>query len=507
MLWKRKPSEFAALRVLGASAPKSSVEFEKTLEIPVRPCYNVMVSKDCIHLKGVNMHENKEGGEKDEFFDLPPMPQQQEKRKNSTAKRVVCVLLALLLVGVGFLGGWFGYYYSLDEEMRTFLWAYGVSKRNYYREINEAELYGRLHGVLDLDPYSKLYSPDEYAEYMREGQGQNKGIGVSMTNETTKDGVYPRLFLVLENSPACIVGLRKGMYVLGFGTSADSLQTGATEMLAEFISQQEGSFVLRCGFESDGSDAENYTLERRAYQAAFVHYRDNETSFRFRGESTLALTETHEPLETLDSDTAYIRLDEFSGNAAAEFAACLNLMKNRKRTNLIIDLRTNGGGYLDILAEISSHLLRNAKERTPIVAKAVYRSGREQKTHAPGNYFSNYFSQDSRVYVLADENTASASECLIGALVDYGTIGYGDIFLREDAGGTAKTYGKGIMQSHFQSANGAAMKLTTAEIFWPSGKSIHGVGVIPQDGAVPIRADLIWGKSDPMLEEVCKRIN
>ena len=447
------------------------------------------------------------------FFDeenkQPPAPAPVQKSKKITLNKLIALFMVLIIFGAGFGIGWMGHYYSLDEEIRTFLWALGVSERNYYQEIDRAELYEKLYDVLNLDPYSQLFTPDEYNEYNLEGEGQNMGVGISLSQ--AKDSTEPpRFFLVVENSPASRAGIRKGMYLLGFGESEGSLRAGTPSEIVEFIGKQSGEFILRCGFEADGSDAKNYLLKRESYQAAFVHYRDSQSSFRFRGEDVLMLTETYEPLEGLDEKTAYLRLDEFSGYAAKEFEACLSLMKARGREHLILDLRTDGGGYLNILCEIASHLMRNAKGNSPVVAKAIYRDRRQITYPATGNDFYDYFNENSHVYVLADENTASASECLIGALVDYGTTSLSEIYLRENVDGVAKSYGKGIMQSHFASASGAAMKLTVAEIVWPvTGRSIHGIGVTPtypEAGAVGIPADLIWGNTDPMLEEVISRV-
>ena len=455
----------------------------------------------------------EEKQEKDEFFEAPPAQipaqQEQQQQKKKTKIKASSIILAVFIALVSFLGGWFGHYYSLDEEVRTFLWALNVSKKNYYRNVDEQQIYEGLYALLNLDPYSQLFSPDAYAQYEAEGKGQNIGVGISLVDETVEGVTIPRFFLVVENSPASRAGIRKGMYILGFGTE-DSMTQGDSSALIDFLSQQSGAFVLRCGYELDGSDAEYYTLKRESYQASYVHYRDSETGFRYRYDENSALgylEETNEPLAGLDAMTAYIRLDEFSGNAAEEFVKCLILMRERGREHLILDLRTNGGGFLSTLDEIAAHLLRNAEGNSPVVAKAVYRSGRTMLSYAEGNDFYSYFNENSRVWLLADEYTASASECLIGALVDYGTVQFSDIFLRQNADGVAKTYGKGIMQSHFMSLSGAAMKLTTAEIVWPKGKSIHGVGVIPEDGAIPVPADLIWGKSDPMLETVIETIN
>ena len=81
--------------------------------------------------------------------------------------------------------------------------------------------------------------------------------------------------------------------------------------------------------------------------------------------------------------------------------------------------------------------------------------------------------------VLANENTASASECLLGVLVHYKELlkSESDVILEKNAQNQYKTYGKGIMQTTYKLLSGGALKLTTAKIYWPDYKSsIHGVG-------------------------------
>lgn len=450
----------------------------------------------------------------DDFFDdVPPAPQKQKK---NTARRVVSVLLGVILCAVGFLAGWFGNYYSLDKEVRTFLWAKGVADRHYYRDIDEDALYESLYDLLDLDPFSMLYTPDGYDSYVAQGAGQNTGIGLSFVEETLPAGVLPRIFLVVGNSPAEAAGLEKGMYLLGFGKTKEEAaqpRTGGTQPFLDFFAENgEAPFFVRCGFSADGSDAALYSLTRKRYQASFCYYRDSESSFRFRyadssQSSAEAFSETGEPMTVLPADTAYLRLDEFSGNAAEEFLFCLLKFHERGRTNLILDLRSNGGGYLDILTEIAAHLVKDAEGNSPVIARAYFKNGAVEEYPAIGNDYSAYFREDARVLVLADENTASASECLIGALVDYGTVPYRDIFLRENEQGIAKSYGKGIMQHTYVALSGAAMKLTVAEIKWPNGKSIHGVGVVPADGATPVPAPLLCGAEDPMLLSAIAALN
>ena len=89
---------------------------------------------------------------------------------------------------------------------------------------------------------------------------------------------------------------------------------------------------------------------------------------------------------------------------------------------------------------------------------------------------------DSRIYVLADGDSASASEMLLGVMLDYNTVGYADICLIGDTT-NAKTFGKGIMQTTYVYPVGDAVKLTTATVHWPiSNHCIHGRGILVSDG-------------------------
>lgn len=427
-------------------------------------------------------------------------------RRSSPARgwgRIVAIILLFCVSAAAlFCAGWFGHYFSLDRGLRTFMWALSETEKHYYEPIDKDGLYEDIIAALEerLDPYSCYYSSGEYAAVIRESCGENEGIGITMMQG---EGTLV-LYSVTQNSPADLAGLRRGMYILAYGADPASLTPYTQyEPFGEFLAAQTQPFYLRCGYAADGSDAEEFQVERREYHAAYVSYADSESSFSFRGEETLALTETGEALDGLDEDTAYIRLDAFNGNAAEEFRLCLVKMRERGRSDLILDLRWNGGGYMSTLSEIAGHLLRNAEGDAPLVARAKYRDGSTAEFHASANDFSAYFSADSRIRVLANEGTASASECLIGALIDYGTIGYGDICVRKDAQtGYAATYGKGIMQSHFMSLSGEVMKLTVATIHWPvSDRCIHGTGVGEADGAVAIVSPYIEG-TDSFLQQV-----
>lgn len=416
----------------------------------------------------------------------PPMPVLPKKNKPFIA--AVCVLVALILAGGSFFLGWALRFRSLDPELRDLIYSIEQADRYYTQDFKKDELYGNLFGVFNdsLDPYSAYYTAEEFAEIMKENEGELEGIGVYLYLDTVGEKELPVFYRVFENSPACLAGIKTGMYVFGCGETPSDVADCTFGELSALIDGHR-SFALRCGFAADGSDSAIYSVEKKQFTAAYCLYRDSETSFAFRGEDASEMRETAEPLEGLDGSTAYIDLALFQGKQTAkQFEQCLSKMKERGRTNLVLDLRFNGGGYMDILAEISSFFVKNAEQSAPTVVTAKFKDGSSTVYRATKNAYYDYFKADSRITVLANDGTASASECLIGAMVDYGAISFGDIYL-EDYGSGARTYGKGIMQTMFTAPSGGAVKLTCANIYWPlSGKSIHNVGVTERDGAVGV---------------------
>ncbi len=458
-----------------------------------------------------------ENNERDEFFDSPtpeprptsPAPSPAPQKKGGKGLRIACIVLGAALIFVAaFLGGWYGQYNTLDEEVRSYLWAKSVLEDNYYQPIEEGELYQNMFDSLSIDPYTRFYSSQDYSNYLSESAGEMRGTGIYFfVGQNQNDTAH--IFSVAENSPASFAGIEAGMYILAFGESETSLTSGVYADYRAFAAGREGEFVVRCGYQKDGSDARNFTVEREEYQTSYLYYRDSGAGFRFSGEgSVLSLTETAEPLAGLDEKTAYLRFDEFSGNnTPSEFIQVLKKMKERGRTNLILDLRSNGGGNVAILGSVASHFMKNSTESRPTVMISKSRSGQKTSFVCSKSDYSDYFTENSRITVLADEYTASASECLLGVLIDYGACSYSDIYLREDENGTAKTYGKGIMQTQFKGPNGEAMKLTTATVHWPiSERCIHGVGVTVADGANPVPSPFFRTAEDPMLKAVLAKV-
>ena len=413
---------------------------------------------------------------------------EKPQKGGGKGRRVGAVLMAIALVAVGFLAGWFGRYGAIDPRMRRLMWAVKTTEKNFYTDW---DVYENLFAALTPDAYSCYYTAEQYDEIMRESEGENVGAGFSISPFETDGSV--RVFSVVGNSPAEHAGLRKGMYIYECGTSKDKLEEVTSSDSIYTAVHASKTIYLKCGYTPEITGVVEITVGE--YAASYCIYRDAKGTYAFRGDKADQLvladvTKEYGVLEGADEKTAYIRIDEFNGYVAREFKACLALMKARGKQNLVLDLRSNGGGYLDKLLSVASHLMKDASGELITVATAKYKGGNEQHYATATNDYYDYFSADSRILFLADEYTASASECLLGAMLDYGTISYEDVIVREETG---RSYGKGIMQSHFSDLQGNVMKLTVATIHWPvSGRCIQGVGVGVADGAKSVDAPFVW---------------
>jgi C-terminal processing protease CtpA/Prc len=293
------------------------------------------------------------------------------------------------------------------------------------------------------------------------------------------------------------------MYLTGYGetdSEEDRVDGGYSKAYLNFLYEQdEGEVFYLWASEEKGEVGQAYAVYRANYKQNYVFYADNEAAYRFVGDSANTPEEYVTRYSYLPSNVAIVRLDAFSGSAAEQFKLALGILKERGRTKLLLDLRNNGGGQMSILAEIAAYLCKDAPSGSFPVAKAIYRSGKTEEFTASKNRYSEYLDGVS-VSLLANKNTASASEALMGALVDYGTVEMKDIYLAE-IDGTAKSYGKGIMQTTFLNViTGEGVKLTTATVHWPvSGTSIHGTGVTPSMGATSVASEGAMDIKDKML--------
>lgn len=414
-------------------------------------------------------------------------PQKSEKKKK-VLKTLGSIGLAIAI----FVGGYLTSALQYDEGMRTLNRIKNAIQNQYYEEISDETFYGVLFSAINedlLDPYSNYMTADEYTEMQTSATGQWSGIGLTFL---TKDSAGNKQMLVRRvsgNSPAERAGVLEGDRVVGYGVDENSiLPSEDYDLFYAFIGERVTNEQFFIKIRRAGAEDFLLSIQKETFIESYVTYRTKTASLGFSGENALQAVDGQNALSVLDEDTAYIRLTQFNGEAVTEFQTAMQRFKADGKKNLVLDLRENGGGYMDILQGIASYFCKGASGRTA-VAVAEYRNGVKESFSSTGSKFSEYFSEDSQIKVLADSGTASASECLLGCMLDYGAITYEDICLIE-RDGVAKTYGKGIMQSTFPFGLGStdAIKLTTAKIVWPkSGNCIHGRGILPEDGAKTVK--------------------
>lgn len=405
--------------------------------------------------------------------------------------RVRYVALCIAMAVVFFMGGALATWFSLDPQMRSLVRLKNKIDKEYYYPVDDDAFYGAMFGAINnqvLDNYSQYLTAEEYEQMQLEGQGSRGGLGLSISTAET-ESMPLRIVRVTGNSPAEQAGIVAGEYVVGLGSSADNI--------VEMKSFQQFSDALKTIAENtdlylsirNGSSVRTVCLQKKLYVENYVYYRTQSSAYRFTGNNALEKTPYDGALPTLPENAAYIRLTQFNGNVVEQFEYAMPLFKQENKKTLVLDLRQNGGGYLHLLTEIAAYFCKDGGDR-PTVAIADFG---ESKTYyqATKNLYDKYFSADSTIYVLADDGSASASEALMGCMLDYGAISYANVCLVEKDG-VAKTYGKGIMQTTYPFGLGKtdAVKLTTARIVWPKTQTcIHDIGITKNNGTKTVAAD------------------
>lgn len=427
--------------------------------------------------------ENK----KDNFIEekIEPNP------RGRTRHLLLSLLLVLVVVG-SFLGGFFfGDYYKKSDTNRLISELLQIIEANAKTEEGEEELSSDeiaqklVQTILAEDPYAQYYSASEYEALKSETGGTYNGIGVSFLVTADDATTLSTINKVIWNSPAEEAGILAGDIIIAGKLETDAEYTDFTNNVEvrNFLADCEFNKTLKLKIVRKAEVLE-ISVAKKQYTVAYVKYYDSQTEMSFKSvEGSLTLEKSENALgakTTLDEKTAYIMLSQFEGGADTQFAMAMEYMKERGRTKLILDLCDNGGGSMNILQNIASYLIYNNGDA---VSRIAYAHENDRKTDFTTS--SNLFNTEiEKIVVMANKNTASASEALIGAMAYDGVHTGGKFTLdnlvvaynssREDY----STYGKGIMQTIYQLKNGGALKLTTAKLYQPDDvTTIHGVGI------------------------------
>ncbi|MDE7277813.1 MAG: S41 family peptidase [Lachnospiraceae bacterium] len=306
----------------------------------------------------------------------------------------------------------------------------------YYQEedINtDAMIEGMYAGIVDSlgDPYSVYYTAEEWKQMMQDTEGIYYGIGAYISLDKTTG--FGKINGVIENTPAQDAGLRENDIIYEIdGESAQGLDL--TEIVSR-IKGEEGTTVHLTIYREGESDYLEMDVVRRQIESPTVNY------------------------EMLDDHIGYIQITEFDDVTVNQFDEAMKEIQKADAAGLILDLRSNPGGSLSAVVDISRQLLPEG-----LIVYTEDRSGKRVEYSCDGDH-------EIRIplVVLVNGNSASASEILAGAIKDY------------EKGllvGTT-TFGKGIVQRILPLTDGTAIKLTVSAYYTPKGNNIHNIGIEP----------------------------
>lgn len=304
----------------------------------------------------------------------------------------------------------------------------------YYEEIDtQAMLDGAANGLLQGlgDPYTFYYTPEEFAELWEDDEGEYAGVGIQIsTSYLTGLCTVSRVF---DNGPAREAGIHKGdiLYMVEDMYVNSSTIDDAVEVMRGTPGTQVTVTMLR------GTEELTFTLTR----------------------ATITVNRIESGM--LNDQVGYIILYEFAGDASVEFEKHLKALEAQGMKGLVIDLRDNPGGWVDDAEEIADLFLDKGT-----LCYLQYKDGSRE-------YYRTRTDGDDRLgfplVILVNENSASSSEILTGALKDR-------------AGATVvgvQSYGKGIVQSVVTLDGGAGMQMTVAQYYTPNGNAVHKLGITP----------------------------
>lgn len=305
-------------------------------------------------------------------------------------------------------------------------------------KLEEGVYAGLIYGLGDV--YSRYYTKDEYEQESVTTEGSYVGIGVAM-QKYTAGGIQ-------------IVECYKGSTAEEAGVKVDDVITAIN---GEDITDTELQDVVSMIKDNEDKDVV-LTVQRKGEDTQ---------------EITVKVSNVELPSvfgEMLDENTGYIQITEFKGVTVEQYEEVFADLKEQGMERLVVDLRDNPGGLLNVVCDI----LRDILPEGLIVYTEDKNGNRSEETCDGKNPL------DMPLAVLVNGNSASASEIFAGAVKDYGI---GTIV------GTT-TYGKGVVQSIRQLSDGSAVKLTIANYYTPKGNSINKTGIRP-DVEVELSPELL----------------
>lgn len=358
------------------------------------------------------------------------------------------------------LGEWvkpqYAIFFNKDEIDIENIHAYNRVKNilntRYYEPVDVNEAFSMSIKGLSAglgDPYTVYYTPEEMKEFMESTSGNYVGIGVSVHMDQNKLLTVADVF---PNSPAKAAGILKNDKIVKVNNE-DVTTIDDADLIVEKIRGEAGTKVKITVYRPQTREYIEMEMERQPINISYISS------------------------EMLDNKVGYIRIKQFDEDIAADFENHLSNLINQGMKGLVIDLRDNPGGDYSQVVKIADRIVPQGL--------IVYT---EDRNKVRDEEYSDSRELNMPLSVLVNGYSASASEILAACIQDYG---------KGVLVGT-KTYGKGLVQAidtNFE--NGGGFKYTIARYFTPSGKCIHGEGIMPD-----IEVQLDQEMSNMVIEDI-----
>lgn len=321
---------------------------------------------------------------------------------------------------------------SIESELKKYK---SIIDKYYLGEVDEEKLKeGAIKGYIEGldDPYTEYISKEDMQDFMDDTTGNFVGIGIYMVKDTETNKIM--VLAPIKNSPAEKAGILPGDLIIsvdGVEYSADDMSVAATKIKGE-----EGSNVkleiLR------GTETLNFELKRENIKVNPVEGK------------------------VLENKIGYIEFSSFDEGTAEDFKAKYEELEKQGIQSLIIDLRNNGGGLVDEALKIADYIA----DKGSVLLYEVDKNNNEKVEKSENDPIINM-----PIVILTNENTASSSEILAGALKDLG---------KAKTCGTT-TYGKGVIQQLLTLPDGSGIKITSEEYLTPNRTKINKIGIEPDE--------------------------
>lgn len=319
--------------------------------------------------------------------------------------------------------------------------ALGIVQTEYVDEAKPKELiYAAIDGMIaSLDRHSQFLRPDEYEEMRVDTQGQFGGLGVEIG---IKEGLLT-VIAPIDDTPAAAAGLKPGDRIVkidGQFTRGISLHESVQKLRG-----RPGTKVVLTILREPEDQLFDVVVARAIIKIQSV-----------------------KNAHLVADRIGYVRITEFQERTAQDLENALTTLEHEGMEALILDLRRNPGGLLDMAVAVSEKFL-------PAGQKIVFTRGRREDQNLEFLSQATHPHVGFPMVVMVDNGSASAAEIVAGALQDHKRA----ILLG------IKTFGKGSVQTVVPLKDGSAIRLTTSKYYTPSGRSIHGEGILPDVIAEP----------------------